>query len=358
MKKIALIALALIATLTLSACSSVSTFAEINPDDYITLGEYKGMDFQDRKTEATDFAVETEINAAMSELGYVKQHYNNTQEGGTVKLNDILDIDYKGMKDGVAFEGGTAEGAELGIGTGTFVPGFEEQLVGVNVGETVKINITFPAQYNNAELAGQDVVFQVTVNAIVGRTEYSELTDKIAKEIDENVSTVAELRESIKKSVEESNKSEVEMLKKSSLWNQVYANCTFKKDLPSSLLKPYIEARRAIYVSTAKQYGYDTLDELLEASGVSQDEFEEIIKNQGTSEARNVLIGYAIAKAEGYTLSEEEFNKKAKEYASAYGYSDPSTYINAKGRSLLEEQFVLDFAVSKVIEKADITPAQ
>ncbi len=357
MKKIAIVALVLIAALTLSACSSITKFSQINPDDYIELGNYEGLKFQDRSTEATDFAVQTELNAAMSELGYSTMTYNNTQEGGTVKINDILDIDYKGMKDGVAFEGGTAEGAELTIGSGTFIPGFEEQLVGVNVGETVKINLTFPAQYQSAELAGQDVVFQVTVNAINGKVEYPELTDKIAKEIDKDVSSAEELLQKTKESLEESNKDEVDKLKKSRLWNQVYEGCTFKKDLPDSLLKPYIDSVRATYETQAKQYNYASLDAMLEASKVSKKDFEESMKIQGEAQAINVLIGYAIAKAEGYTLSEEDFNESAKKYATAYGYSDPSTYINAKGRSLLEEQFVLDYAVAKIIEKADITPA-
>ena len=358
MKKIALIALALIAALTLSACGSTATFAEIDPDTYVTLGNYKNLKFQDRKTEATDFAVETELNAAMSELGYSTQHYDNTQEGGTVKINDILNIDYKGMKDGVAFEGGTAEGAELTIGSGAFIPGFEEQLVGVNVGETVNINLTFPAQYQSAELAGQDVVFQVTVNAITGKAEYPELTDKIAQEIDKEVKTADELRKKTKESVEASNKSEVEMLKKSTLWNQVFENCTFEKDLPASLLKPYIASCRATYETMAKQYNYDSLDKMLEASSVSKEDFEASLKIEGEMQAKNVLIGYAIAKAEGYTLSEEDFNESAKKYATAYGYSDPSTYINAKGRPMLEDQFVLDYAVALIIEKADITPAK
>ena len=357
MKKIAILALALIAALTLSSCSSAATFAEIDPAAYVTIGDYTGLKFQDRKTDVTDFAVQTELNAAMSKLGYATNHYDGNIETSVVKINDILNIDYKGLKGGVAFEGGTAKGAELAIGSGTFIPGFEEQLVGVDVGESVSINLTFPAQYQSAELAAQDVIFQVTINSIVGYVEYPELTDKIAREIDEKVTSVDELLEKTKKSVEESNKTEVEMLKKNRLWNQVYDECTFNKDLPSSILKPYIEACRANYETMAKQYNYDDLDALLEASNVSREDFEASLKIEGEAQAKNVLIGYAIAKAEGYTLSEEDFNKNAKKYATAYGYSDPSTYINAKGRSLLEEQFVLDYAVAKIIEKADITPA-
>ena len=148
------------------------------------------------------------------------------------------------------------------------------------------------------------------------------------------------------------------MLKKSTLWNQVFEKCTFEKDLPASLLNPYIDSCRANYETTAKQYGYDSLDKMLEASSVSKKDFETNLKIQGEMQAKNVLVGYAIAKAEGYTLSDEDFNKKAKEYATAYGYSDPSTYINAKGRHMLEEQFVLDYAVAKIIEEANIIPAQ
>lgn len=357
MKKTALIALALIAALTLSACGT-TTFKKINTADYITLGEYTGLKFQDRKTDVSEFDIEAEINAAMKELGYTTQNYDNTKEGGTVKLNDIINIDYKGMKDGVAFEGGTAEKQELGIGTNSFIPGFEEQLVGVNVGETVKINLTFPSQYQSADLAGQDVVFQVTVNGIVGKTNYSELTDKIAQEIDKDVKTVKELREKIKKDLEQANKDEIENLKKTRFWNEIYENCTFKKDLPSSLLKKYVDARYASYETMAKQYNYDSLDKMLEASGITKKDFEASVKAEGEMQAQNMLIAYAIADAEGYTMTEEEFNARAKEYATAFGYSDPSTYINANDRELMEDQFMLDYILELVVEKADITPAK
>ena len=357
MKKIALIALALIAALTLSACG-VSTFAKINPTDYIELGNYKGLKFQDRKTDVSEFDIQTEINVAMSELGYTTQNYDNTQEGGTVQLNDIINIDYKGMKDGVAFEGGTAEAQDLGIGTSTFIPGFEEQLVGVNVGETVKINLTFPTQYQSADLAGQDVVFQVTVNGIIGKTNYPELTDKIAKEIDKDVKTAAELREKIKKNLEEANKAEVEALKQTNLWNEIYEASTFKKDLPKALIQRYIDVRYQSYETKAKQYNYDTLDEMLEASSVTKKDFEALVEAEGKMQAQNILMAYAIAQAEGYTLTEEEFNTRAKEYATANGYSDPSIFINANDRDLLEEQFILDFALDLIVEKADISPAK
>lgn len=357
MKKYAFIALLLIAALTLAGCGG-TTFADLNPEDYVTLGNYEGIKFQDRPTEATDFAVEAKINAALKELGYSTQTYNNTKEGGTVKLNDIININYKGMKDGVAFEGGTAENSELGIGTSAFIPGFEEQLVGVNVGETVKIPLTFPVQYQSAELAGQDVVFHVTVNSIVGVTNYPELTDKIAKEIDEDVKTVDELRKKMKEAVAEENKAELQALKENRIWGEVLEGAKFKKDLPKDLVESFVTALTKSYEAMAKQYGYDDLNAMLKESSISEADFKASLEAESTARAKNVMVAYAIAKAEGYTLSEEDFDARAKENAKQYGYSDPTTYINANGREQLENQFILDYAVELVIEKADIAAAK
>ncbi|MBR2013022.1 MAG: trigger factor [Clostridia bacterium] len=358
MKKIALIALALIAALTLSACGP-ATFEEINLTDYVELSNYNGLKFQDREINVSEFAIQSEINAAMNSRGYTTQNYDNTQEGGTVAINDITNIDFKGMIDGVAFEGGSGENYELSIGSNSFIRGFEEQLVGVNVGETVNINVTFPVPYdNNPSLAGVDAVFQVTVNGIIGKTNYPELTDKIAREINENVKTAKELQETIKKELEEYNKQQLEAIKKTQLWNEVCESSTFKKDLPSSLLKRYVDNYRSLYETAAKQNNYASLDAMLEASKFSKKDFEAMIKEDAKITMQERLVAYAIAEAEGYTLSEEDFNESAKKYATAYGYSDPSIYINARGRDMLEDDFVLDYAKALIIEKADITPAK
>ncbi len=352
MKRSAFIALILAGLLLFTACAP-SAFQDVKTSKYITLGEYKGMTDRERSAEVTEFDINAEINMALKELGYGEEQYN-TQEGGVVAINDILNIDYKGMKDGVAFDGGTAEGASLTIGSNTFIPGFEKQLVGVKVGDTVNIDLTFPSNYGSAELAGQDVVFIVVVNAISGKVVYPELTDKLAKEIDKEVQTVTELREKIQKTLQEEATAEVESLRKNILWDQVIEGSNYKKDLPSSLTKTLKAEYDSYYLAVAKQYGYDTIDELLSASGIKYDDYAEGRDLYCADQGKSLLTAYAIAEAEGYTVSEEDFQKKAKDLASAAGYSDVTTYINAIGRDRLNDQFIQEFAVDLVEKNAVI----
>lgn len=352
MKKIALIALMLVGILTLTACAP-SSFQNAKPEKYLTLGKYKGITAKERSTEVTDFDVESKLNAALKNLGYGEEVYN-TQEGGIVAINDILNIDYKGMKDGVAFESGTAEGASLTIGSNAFITGFERQLVGVEVGQTVNINLTFPTDYKNTELAGQDVVFIVTVNAITGKASYPALTDALAKEIDKDVSSAQALRDKIKTTLQEEREAEVETLHKNFLWNQVVEGTDYKKEIPSSLAKPLKGEYDSYYLSIAKQYGYDTIDELLKASNIDYENYAKGRDLYCQSQGRSLLTAYAIAEAEGYSVPDKEFNEKAAKMAAAAGYSDVTTYLSNVGRDRLYDQFILDFAVNTVLENAVI----
>jgi trigger factor len=352
MKRIALIAAILVCTLLLAACAPTA-FQKVNPNQFLTLGEYKGMTDKERPAEVTEFDINAQINMAMKKAGYAEEVYN-TQESGVVAFNNMVNIDYKGTKDGVAFNSGTAEGASLTIGSNTFIRGFESQLIGVKVGDTVNIPLTFPSDYSNAELAGQDVIFTVVVNSITGKINYPALTDKIAQELDKDVQTVDELRQKIRTSLEEEYKAEAETLQKNHLWIQVLEGVSLKKKIPSSLLKPLAKEYDAYYLSLAKQYGYDSLDELLKASQVSEKDFGERRNNYCENQAKTILVAYAIAEAEGYSVSEEALNAKAKEMAKAAGYSDPTTYLNAIGRDRLNDQLILDYAVETVLKNAKI----
>ncbi len=352
MKRSALIAMLLAGILLLTACAPAA-FREVKTSQYLTLGEYKGLTDKKRSAEVTEFDINAEINASLKKLGYGEEQYN-TQEGGVVAINDILNIDYKGLKDNVAFEGGTAEGASLTIGSNTFIPGFERQLVGVKVGDTVEIPLTFPAEYGNAELNGQDVVFIVTVNSIAGKVVYPALTDALAKEIDKEVATVIELREKIRTTLEEERTAEVESLQKNHLWSQLIEGTTFKKEIPSSLTKTLKAEYDSYYLAVAKQYGYDSIDELLKASNIEYADYSDGRELYCTEQGQSLLTAYAIADAEGYTVSEKEFDARAKELASAAGYSDVTTYINAIGRDRLYDQLIQEFAVQTVVDNAVI----
>ena len=166
-------------------------FNEINADEYVTLGDYKGLEVVSNVVTITDADVDAYIEYMLSMSGGALEEVTDRD---VVENGDVANIDYIGKKDGVAFDGGTAEGYDLGIGTGTFIPGFEEGLVGVKKGETVDLNLTFPENYSAADLAGAEVVFTVTVNGIYKEVT-PEFTDEYVAELGiENISTVEEYR--------------------------------------------------------------------------------------------------------------------------------------------------------------------
>ena len=174
-------------------------FKDIAVDDYVTLGEYKGLEVLQSKQEVTQQDVDNFIH-------YTLEGYSELQpitDRDVVENGDTANIDYEGKKDGVAFDGGTAQGQDLVIGSGTFIPGFEEGLVGVKVGETVDLDLTFPEEYHSEELAGQKVVFTVTVNSISRHVD-PELTDEFVAGLGiEGISTVAEFQEYAKQGLED-----------------------------------------------------------------------------------------------------------------------------------------------------------
>ena len=140
---------------------------DINPDEYVTLGDYKNLEINVDHYEVKDDEVKQYVAKDLDNYvdNYDLYDYTTTDKQ-TVSTNDIVNIDYEGKKDGVAFSGGTAQGAHLEIGSGRFIDGFEDGLLGANVGDTVELNLTFPEDYGNDELNGQEVVFTVSINSI------------------------------------------------------------------------------------------------------------------------------------------------------------------------------------------------
>ena len=227
-KKLALVMSMLLLAVSLTACgekdkeSDKTNVTEMKVEKYVTLGEYKGLPVT---------APKVEVDAAEKEQ-LMKQVYNQyiTKENGgitegTVKDGDYVNIDFEGKKDGVAFDGGTSTGYQLGIGTNAFIPGFEAGLVGVNAGETVDLNLTFPENYGNAELAGQEVVFTVTVNFI-----YPEYKDEIVASWGEDIyKTVDELDAYVEDYLLLMSQNNYDYIVENAVVAQFLENCVFEE---------------------------------------------------------------------------------------------------------------------------------
>lgn len=281
---------------------------DIDVDKYVTLGEYKGIEATVPSTEVTDAQREEWMQNDLSSLVSLE----NVANREVVEMGDIANIDYVGKKDGVAFEGGTGSGFDLGIGSGTFIPGFEEGIVGMKKGETKDITLTFPENYNSEELAGQEVVFTVTVNEI---KEYKlpEITDELVASLErEDVKTAEEYQKlvenSIKAQLEESNTYEIlsQVLEK-------LENSSTIMDAPSPMVDRLYGVTLEQLTSQAGMYGVDVSYLVAMLYGGTQEEYEQTLREFAEHTAKQYLMLAAVAKNEGITITDAEMDADLKE---------------------------------------------
>lgn len=328
-------------TLTVG-CGSTDTKVERDYDikTCVTLGEYTGL----TKTvaAATDEDVEAAIQSELEAAGIPEQITE-----GIVADGDTVNIDYVGMKDGVAFDGGTAQGYDLEIGSGSFIDGFEEGLIGVGVGDTVDLNLTFPEGYHSADLAGEEVVFTVTVNYING--------DIVTPTVEEYaLSNNFESADAYKATVEEElNTSNAESADQS-VWETAVSNATVN-EYPQSEMDKAFSNMKSYYSQLAAAWGTD-LDGLLSQMGSSEETFEDDMLEFAQAAVAEKLVAIAIAEEEGITVSDEEYDAQINEYLEMYDIYETKEDIeavvdpdNLRDQLLLEEvmQFVIDSAVEE-----------
>lgn len=347
--------IAMMSSLTACGKEKAEGLDAINPDDYVTLGEYKNLEVTVDHYDFTDDDLKQYID---QDLEYYVSSYDlyeyEVTDKQTVSMNDVVNIDYEGKKDGVAFDGGTAQGAHLEIGSGQFIDGFEDGLVGVNVGETVDLNLTFPEEYkNNEELAGQDVVFTVSVNSIdePKLPEFDE--DFFASFGIEGVTNYDEYTNYAKGFIEDACEDQNESLVDSALWDQVAANCEIK-EIPQILLDEKLAELDADLEDYAAQYGVDT-DTMITSMGYDAESYEAQRQSVAKSEAESDLICRAIAKAEGITVTDDDIKKTAQEEYEKYGFSSAAEMIESKSDEYLRSYVRRKVILNRIKETASIT---
>ncbi len=340
MKKRLLAALMVLGVMTFTVgCGGNSTKVERDYDitKCVTLGEYKGLTTEVK--EVTEADIDAMIEEALEAAGTTEEITE-----GIVKEGDTVNIDYVGKKDGIAFEGGTASGYDLGIGSGQFIPGFEDGLIGVGVGDIVDLDLTFPETYHSEELAGQAVVFTVTVNYIHGDIVKPSVEDYAANNDFESV-------EAFRTEVENELKAENETDAKESIWLAAVANATVN-EYPESEMNKAFANMKEYYSQFAAAYGVD-LNTLLEQLGSSEETFEDDMREYAEMAVAEKLIAIAIAEAENITVSDDEYNAKIDEYLATYTQYETKEEIeavidpdNLRDQLLMEKvlQFVMDSA--------------
>lgn len=325
--------------------------SEANLDDYITLHE----DYDVFNVELEPIVVsEDEINNQMNNLIYDKAQSSielQTLVDRPVEDGDTVIIDYVGTKDGVAFEGGTSTSStDLTIGSGTFIPGFEEGLIGVNPGETKTLDLTFPEEYQSEELAGQDVQFEVRVHYIL--PTYADITDDLAPALYDGVNNVTELREQVSQDIyDQLYQNEVEY----AVVEMMEAKCTYAEELPEDLnqisynnIMENLETYASYYGMDLETYVYLCYYEDLETfkAGTAWD-----IANYST---KNLLFCQAFANEKGLNVTEEELNEQLDTYVLYNGYTSKDDLTTEEVESLKNTLMNLN-VIDYVVKNANVT---
>lgn len=322
---------------TTTESTTTSSTEDIDYSQYVTLGTYTGIEVTKQSVEVTDEDVEAEIQSTL-EANAVNEEITDRD---TVEEGDVANIDYEGLLDGVAFDGGTDEGYDLTIGSGQFVDGFEDQLIGAKVGESLSINVTFPDTYTE-DLAGKDVVFNITVNSI-SKEVVPELTDEFVQGISD-VSTVDEYRESVRADLTASKEEEAEATKQSDVWAAITANCEIK-DYPQELVDKYSEQINTMYSSYAEQSGLEMDDFMTTYFGMSVEDYAKQV-------AGEEMIFKLIVQDAELTVTDEDFQAKASELATTYGYESADALIEAYGEDELKDSILWEVMMDYLSDNA------
>lgn len=313
----------------------------------VKVGEYKGLVL----TSVSQEAIDAEVTSMLEYYTELVEVDRAAEEGDTVNINFV------GLKDGVAFEGGTDDseaGTDLELGSGRFIEGFEAGLIGAVAGEKRDLNLTFPEDYGKEELNGQDVVFQVTVNA-VKESVVPELTDAFIAEHAEGYTTVDEYMTALR-----------ENLNYDTYYEQIIEQLMLSSEVSKYNKSKVMQRKEALYteaMSYAEYYGsyygldiesaimyflgYESAEAVAEAMGERAYEIE-----------KNAMIIEEIAKMEGIELTDELFDEKAAEYAESYGYTDMETFFEAYDEGTVRTAILSESVIDIIIENAVITEAE
>ena len=283
------------------------TFA-IKPE--VKLGEYKGLAYEVEETSVSEEEVEAELKRIQENFAELE-----VKENGEVENGDTAVIDFEGFKDGVAFEGGKGENYPLEIGSNSFIPGFEEQVIGMKKEETKDINVTFPENYQAAELAGQPVVFKVTVHEIKAKV-LPELNDDLAKDVNApDVETMDDLKALIRKNQEEQKQQNAENEATNKLISTVVDAC--EVEIPEVMIKNETDDMIQDYANRLQQQGI-SLTQFFQITGQSEETLREQMAKDAESKVKLRLVLDAIATQENLEVGEEDIDTEYGLIASQY----------------------------------------
>lgn len=323
---------------------------DFNAGDYVALGQYKGVEIALEAPEVTEESVDEYMGYVLSTHAQSVPVTDRSAQSG-----DIVNVDFEGKLDGVAFEGGSAKGFNLTIGAGGFIAGFEDGMIGMEIGETKDVDLTFPDPYqNNPDLSGCDVVFTFTMNSISEQI-LPELTDEFVAELGvEGCATVEDYRKFIHDGLMEQAQAAFEEEKISAAIAAVEEHTTFK-EAPEGMIKRMKETLVETVSAYAQMYGMEVADYVAAAYGGTADAYEDTLLKQAGMMAQRYLMVGAIADAEGIAITDEELNEILASEAEQFGYESVEEYteeIDVESyREYLLVQKVVEFLAENAVVK-------
>lgn len=282
---------------------------EVTVKPEVKLGEYKGIEYEEETIEVTEEEVDEELKRLQERHAeLVLKEEGKVEEGNTVV------IDFEGFIDDEPFEGGKGENYSLEIGSGHFIPGFEEQLIGKEAGEEVEVNVTFPEDYHAKDLAGKDAVFKVKIHEIKEK-QVPELDDEFAKDVDDEVETLAELREKKEKEIRERKQREYENKIRETIIEKVTENAEI--DIPEAMINTELDNMLREFEQTVQMQGM-TMDMYYKMSGQDEEKLREHMKEDAEKRVKTNLTLEAIFEAENLEVSEEAIDEEIAKMADMY----------------------------------------
>ncbi len=310
----------------------------------VKLGKYEGIELKKVEYNVSDEDIE-------HELGHMAERNARlvTVTDRAVETGDTAVIDFEGFVNGVPFEGGKAENHELTIGSNTFIPGFEDQIIGMKQEEEKDINVTFPEEYFSKDLSGKPAVFKVKLHEIK-KKEMPEINDEFAKDCSE-FETLEELKKSIKERIEEQNKSKEKYELEENAIEEVCKNA--KLEIPEGMIELEIDNMEKDIESRLSYQGIN-LEKYLEMIGKTREEFRTEYREQAEKQIKSRLVLEEVAKAAKITVAEEDIAAKISEMAKTYGKNEDEIKENVGLRQYVEDGLKTEKTINFIIEKAKI----
>lgn len=316
----------------------------------VTLGQYKGIEAEKTPVAVTEAEIDAEVKKLADRNSTIETVERPAAEGDTAV------IDFEGFDNGVAFEGGKGEDYSLKIGSGTFIPGFEDQVVGMSAGEEKEINVTFPEDYGAAELAGKPVVFKVKVKEVKA-TNTPELDDEFAKDVSETANTLEELRKELEEKLQKEKADSADAAFKNAVMQKAIDNMTAV--IPDAMVEEQLDNIMQQYAMSMQQSGF-SLEQYAQMMGTTVQGVRESQKASAMSQIQNTLLLEKVAEVENIEISEEQIEEAYQKMAEQYEMELEKVKEYVPSEEIVRDQKfqkAMEVIVDSAVEKAPEAPA-